>query len=155
MFSLGFEEDTGNFLKSVKRSWGIALFGAIAPFTIAYYSTLSFWGDPNMALLCGLAMTATAVSLTMVSLKSEGLNHTPAATGIMTSAVLDDNRFARSSGCLGAHRHRRSISDDRRITVNRSKNDRIFCSGYGDRRRFCSLPVRAGCNAFQLSATLV
>ena len=90
MFSLGFEEDTNNFLKSIKRSWGIAFFGAVAPFCIAYSLTLWFWGDPNMALLCGLAMTATAVSLTMVSLKSEGLNKTPAATGIMTSAVLDD-----------------------------------------------------------------
>jgi len=35
-------------------------------------------------------MTATAVSLTMVSLKSLGLEKTPAATGIMTSAVVDD-----------------------------------------------------------------
>ena len=90
MFSLGFEEDTGNFLKSIKRSWGIAFFGALAPFAIAYSLTLWFWGDSSMALLCGLAMMATAVSLTMVSLKSEGLSNTPAATGIMTSAVLDD-----------------------------------------------------------------
>lgn len=89
MFSLGFEEDTDNFLKSVRRSWGIALFGALVPFAIAYSAAMWFWGDSNMALLCGLAMTATAVSLTMVSLKSEGLNKTPAATGIMTSAVLD------------------------------------------------------------------
>ena len=35
-------------------------------------------------------MTATAVSLTMVSLRSEGLHKSPAATGMMTSAVLDD-----------------------------------------------------------------
>lgn len=35
-------------------------------------------------------MTATAVSLTMVSLRSEGLQSSPAATRIMTSAVLDD-----------------------------------------------------------------
>ena len=35
-------------------------------------------------------MGATTVALTMVSLKSEGLNKTPAATGIMTSAVLDN-----------------------------------------------------------------
>ena len=90
MFSLGFEESTSNFLKSVKRSWGIALFGAIVPFCIAYGLTLWFWEDANMALLCGLAMMATAVSLTMVSLKSEGLSNSPAATGIMTSAVLDD-----------------------------------------------------------------
>jgi Kef-type K+ transport system membrane component KefB len=90
MFALGFEEDTENFLGSIKRSWGIALFGAIAPFAVAYTLTLYFWNDHNMSLLCGLAMTATAVSLTMVSLKSEGLHKTPAAIGIMTSAVLDD-----------------------------------------------------------------
>ncbi|MCV6604942.1 MAG: cation:proton antiporter [Porticoccaceae bacterium] len=90
MFALGFEEDTNNFLRSIKRSWGIALFGALAPFAVAYSAAMYFWGDHNMALLCGLAMTATAVSLTMVSLKGEGLHTTPAATGIMTSAVLDD-----------------------------------------------------------------
>ena len=90
MFALGFEEDTGNFLGSIRRSWGIAFFGAIVPFAVAYSLTFAFWGDANSALLCGLAMTATAVSLTMVSLKSEGLSKTPAATGIMTSAVLDD-----------------------------------------------------------------
>ena len=32
--------------------------------------------------MCALAMTATAVSLTMVSLRSEGLHKTRAATGI-------------------------------------------------------------------------
>ena len=90
MFALGFEEDSKNFLQSIKRSWGIAFFGAIVPFAIAYSTTYYYWGDANMSLLCGLAMTATAVSLTMVSLKTEGLSKTPAAMGIMTSAVLDD-----------------------------------------------------------------
>jgi len=90
MFALGFEENSSAFLSSIKRSWGIALFGAIAPFVIAYSVVMYFWGDRNGALLCALAMTATAVSLTMVSLRSEGLHKTKAATGIMTSAVLDD-----------------------------------------------------------------
>lgn len=90
MFALGFEEDTDNFLTSIKRSWGIAFFGALVPFIVAYSAALVFWHDSNAALLCGLAMTATAVSLTMVSLKTEGLSKMPAATGIMTSAVLDD-----------------------------------------------------------------
>ncbi|NKB35179.1 MAG: cation:proton antiporter [Pseudomonadales bacterium] len=90
MFALGFEEDTSNFIQGVKRSWGIALFGALAPFSVAYFSTYYFWSDPRLSIMCGLAMTATAVSLTMVSLKSEGLQNTPAATGIMTSAILDD-----------------------------------------------------------------
>jgi Kef-type K+ transport system membrane component KefB len=90
MFAIGFEEETGNFLSSIKRSWGIAFFGAVVPFAIAYSAAYYFWGDANNALMCGLAMTATAVSLTMVSLKTEGLSKLPAATGIMTSAVLDD-----------------------------------------------------------------
>ncbi len=90
MFALGFEEDTSKFVRSIKRSWGIAFFGALVPFCIAYSIITYFWHDANMALLGGLAMTATAVSLTMVSLKTEGLHRLPAATGIMTSAVLDD-----------------------------------------------------------------
>ncbi|MCB1490871.1 MAG: cation:proton antiporter [Rhodobiaceae bacterium] len=90
MFAIGFEENTANFLYGVKRSWGIALFGAIGPFVTAYAVADYFWGDTSVSLMCGLAMTATAVSLTLVSLRGEGLQTTRAATGIMTSAVLDD-----------------------------------------------------------------
>lgn len=90
MFALGFEENVSKFVKSIKRSWGIAFFGALIPFCIAYLLSSIYWHDSNISLLAGLAMTATAVSLTMVSLKTEGLNTTAAATGIMTSAVLDD-----------------------------------------------------------------
>lgn len=90
MFALGFEESADNFLASVKRSWGIAFFGAVAPFAVAYAVADYFWADTNLSLMFGLTMTATAVSLTMVSLKSEGLSTSKAATGIMTSAVLDD-----------------------------------------------------------------
>jgi Kef-type K+ transport system membrane component KefB len=90
MFALGFEENTNRFLTAIKRSWGIALFGAVAPFTTAWALALFFWGDQNIALMCGLAMTATAVSLTLVSLRDEHLQRTPAAVAIMSSAVLDD-----------------------------------------------------------------
>ncbi len=90
MFALGFEENSSKFVQGIKRAWGIALFGAIGPFLVAYLLSLQFWGDVKLALMCGLAMTATAVSLTMVSLRSEGLHRSDAARGIMTSAVLDD-----------------------------------------------------------------
>jgi Kef-type K+ transport system membrane component KefB len=90
MFALGFEEQTGNFISSIKKSWGIALFGALGPFFTAYFLAEWFWGQYNISIMCGLAMTATAVSLTMVSLKGEGLGRSLAATRIMTSAVLDD-----------------------------------------------------------------
>jgi Kef-type K+ transport system membrane component KefB len=90
MFALGVEENTKNFLISIKRSWGIAFFGAVAPFMTAYSICDYYWHDTNISIMCGLTMTATAVSLTMVSLKSLGLQKSKAATGIMTSAVLDD-----------------------------------------------------------------
>lgn len=90
MFALGFEANPGHFIRSMKRSWGIALFGALAPFMAAWSCAQYFWGDDKIALLCGLTMTATAVSLTMVSLKSEGLHLSGAANGIMTSAIIDD-----------------------------------------------------------------
>lgn len=90
MFALGFEESTTNFISSIKRTWGIAFFGGLAPFLTAFFVADYFWHDTNVSLVVGLAMTATAVSLTLVSLKNEGLNKSRAATGIMTSAVLDD-----------------------------------------------------------------
>lgn len=90
MFALGFEENPTTFVHSIKRTWGIAFFGALGPFIAAYSCALFLWHDQNTAILVGLAMTATAVSLTMVVLKHEKLHLTKAATGIMTSAVLDD-----------------------------------------------------------------
>jgi Kef-type K+ transport system membrane component KefB len=90
MFAVGFEENTNRFLSAIRRSWGIALFGAVVPFITAWALTMYLWGDPDIALMCGLTMTATAVSLTLVSLRSENLQRTPAAVAIMSSAVLDD-----------------------------------------------------------------
>ncbi len=89
MFALGFEENTDNFIGSMKKSWGIAFFGALAPFLAAFFVADYFWNDPNISLMSGLTMTATAVSLTMISLKSVGLQLCPAATRIMASAVID------------------------------------------------------------------
>ena len=90
MFAIGFEEQADDFLASAKRSWGIAFFGALAPFLAAYGVTWYYWHDFAISLMSGLTMTATAVSLTMVVLRSEGLGQSDAATRIMTSAVLDD-----------------------------------------------------------------
>ena len=90
MFALGFDENLQHFVEGLKRGMGIAIIGAIFPF-MAGYSTASFLGyDQNAAMLWGLTMTATAVSLTMMSLKSEKMHKSTAATGIMTAAVIDD-----------------------------------------------------------------
>ncbi|MRI82875.1 MAG: cation:proton antiporter [Nitratiruptor sp.] len=90
MFALGFEEDLDHFKQGLKRSIGIAIIGAIFPFMAGYISAKLFGYSDSVALLWGLTMTATAVSLTMVSLKNENLHKSTAATGIMTAAVVDD-----------------------------------------------------------------
>lgn len=90
MFALGFEESTPNFFKAIKRAWGIALFGALGPFFAAFSVSWFFWESLSISIMCGLAMASTTVSLTMVSLKSEGLHKTSLARGIMTSAVVDN-----------------------------------------------------------------
>ena len=90
MFALGFDEDLEHFKEGLKKSLGIAIIGAIFPFLAGYLSAKLFGYNQSVALLWGLTMTATAVSLTMVSLKAKGLHKSQAATGIMTAAVVDD-----------------------------------------------------------------
>jgi len=90
MFALGFDEDINHFVKGLKRSLGIAVIGAIFPFVAGYYSALFFGFNSYSAMVWGLTMTATAVSLTMVSLRSEHLHKSTASTAIMTAAVVDD-----------------------------------------------------------------
>ena len=90
MFALGFEENITNFMQGLKRSWGIAIIGAFFPFLAGYYTASLFGYGFNVSMIWGLTMTATAVSLTMVSLKSESLQTSHAAIGIMTAAVIDD-----------------------------------------------------------------
>lgn len=90
--ALGFEENVDNFMNGIKKAWGIASIGALVPFCCGLSTSLAFFPDMDIKahLMVGLAVTATAVSLTMISLKSEGLALSRAAIGIMTSAVLDD-----------------------------------------------------------------
>ncbi len=90
MFALGLEEDINRFTQGVKRGLGVALIGAAFPFIAGYGTAIAFGYDHNSALLWALTMTATAVSLTMMSLRGDLLHKSTAATGIMTAAVIDD-----------------------------------------------------------------
>lgn len=90
MFALGFDENLGHFMKGMKRSLGIAIIGAAFPFMAGYYTAQLFGFDFYSSMVWGLTMTATAVSLTMVSLREENLHKSTASTAIMTAAVVDD-----------------------------------------------------------------
>ena len=95
-FALGFEETVEHFVHGVAKAWGIASIGAAIPFGCGWLVGVIFWPNHGwwVHLTIATAVTATAVSLTMIVLKSVGLLRSKAAMGIMTSAVLDD------VGCL-------------------------------------------------------
>jgi len=90
MFALGFDEDLNHFIQGLKRSFGIAVIGAVFPFLAGYYTAGFFGYSFNAQMIWGLTMTATAVSLTMVSLREQDLHKTTASTAIMSAAVVDD-----------------------------------------------------------------
>ena len=90
MFALGFDEDLNHFIQGLKRSFGIAVIGAIFPFFAGFYTAGVFGYSFNAQMIWGLTMTATAVSLTMVSLREQNLHKTTASTAIMSAAVVDD-----------------------------------------------------------------
>lgn len=90
MFALGFDEDLNHFVQGIKKSIGIAIIGALFPFLAGFYTAKLFGFDFNSQMIWGLTMTATAVSLTMVSLREENLHRTTASTAIMTAAIVDD-----------------------------------------------------------------
>jgi len=89
MFALGFEEDLHSFLKTIKKSYWIAIIGAFFPFLAGFFTALYLWYETNIWIIWGLTMTTTAVTLTMMSLKAQKLENTPAAKWIMTAAVVD------------------------------------------------------------------
>ena len=62
MFSLGFEESTDNFLASVKRSWGIALFGALGPFAVSFLIADMIWHDLNISLMIGFGILVESLA---------------------------------------------------------------------------------------------
>lgn len=90
MFALGFEESLENFIKGIRKAWGIAIIGAIFPFLAGYYAAIFMGYGDRSAIIWGLTMTATAVSLTLMSLKSRGLHRSRVTTGIISAAVVDD-----------------------------------------------------------------
>jgi len=91
-FALGFEETVEHFMEGLKMSWGVAFLGAVFPFAAGWVCGIIFFPSEGwwVHMMMGTAVTATAVSLTMVLLVQLDLLGTKAAMSIMTSAVLDD-----------------------------------------------------------------
>lgn len=90
MFHAGVETQPLEFFQALKRSMGVAVVGAIVPFTVSFGVALMFGLSMVGATFVGLTMTATAVVITLKSLKDLGLENTRVARVIIASCVIDD-----------------------------------------------------------------
>jgi Kef-type K+ transport system membrane component KefB/Trk K+ transport system NAD-binding subunit len=90
MFHAGIETQPVEFYDSLKRSMGVAIVGAIVPFSLSFGLALLFGLDIVGATFVGLTMTATAVVITLTSLKDLKLANTRLARVIIASCVIDD-----------------------------------------------------------------
>ena len=89
MFHAGVETQPLEFFDALKRSFGVALVGAIVPFGVSFGVATAFGLDPVGATFVGLTMTATAVVITLKTLKDLGLADTRVARVIIASCVID------------------------------------------------------------------
>ncbi len=90
MFHAGIETQPLEFYQALKKSMGVAVVGAIVPFSVSFGVALLFGLDLVGATFVGLTMTATAVVITLKSLKDLKLANTRVARVIIASCVIDD-----------------------------------------------------------------
>jgi Kef-type K+ transport system membrane component KefB/Trk K+ transport system NAD-binding subunit len=90
MFHAGVETQPTEFFRALKRSLGVAVVGALVPFAVSFGVATAFGLGRVGATFVGLTMTATAVVITLKSLKDLGLANTRLARVIVASCVIDD-----------------------------------------------------------------
>ena len=90
MFHAGVETQPVEFYDALKRSIGVAVVGAAVPFGVSFGVAWLFGLDLVGATFVGLTMTATAVVITLKSLKDLDLANTRVARVIVASCVIDD-----------------------------------------------------------------
>jgi Kef-type K+ transport system membrane component KefB len=90
MLHTGVQTEPREFFSALRSSLGVALVGAVGPFTACAAVALAFGFPPLTAVFVGLTMTATAIVVTLKVLRELRLNHTRMARVIMASCVIDD-----------------------------------------------------------------
>ncbi len=91
MFHAGVETQPNEFFDALKRSLGVALAGAAVPFAVSFAVAQFFGLDLAASIFVGLIIgTATAVVITLKSLKDLGLTDTRIARIIIASCIIND-----------------------------------------------------------------
>ena len=90
MLHTGVETEPREFYAAVKDSFGIALVGAIVPFSVSMGVALAFDFDMTASIFVGLTMTATAVVVTLKILRDLGFHNSRMSRIIVATCVVDD-----------------------------------------------------------------
>jgi Kef-type K+ transport system membrane component KefB len=90
MLHAGVNTDAGKFFDAAKHAFGIAIVGAIVPFSTAMSVALWFGLSVPQAIFVGLTMTATAVVITITVLEDLKMMQTQIARLIIAACVVDD-----------------------------------------------------------------
>lgn len=90
MLHTGVTTEPREFFSAVRSSLGIAVVGAVVPFSVAVAVGLGFGLALRSAIFVGMVMTATAVVITLRVLQDLGLQRSRAARVIIASCVIDD-----------------------------------------------------------------
>lgn len=90
MLHAGVNTDPGKFFDAAKHAIGIAIVGAVVPFSAAMSVALWFGLSVPQAVFIGLTMTATAVVITITVLEDLKMMQTQIARLIIAACVVDD-----------------------------------------------------------------
>ena len=91
MFHAGVETQPNEFFAALRRSLGVAIAGAAVPFAVSFGVAQLFGLDLAASVFVGLIIgTATAVVITLKSLKDLGLTDTRVARIIVASCIIND-----------------------------------------------------------------
>jgi Na+:H+ antiporter len=90
MLHAGVETEPREFFYALRKSWGVAIVGAIVPFSVSVGVAMWFGLTLQGAIFVGLTMTATAVVVTLKILQELGLARTRMARVVIASCVIDD-----------------------------------------------------------------
>lgn len=90
MLHAGVKTDAGKFFDAAKHAFGIAIVGAIVPFSVSLGVALWFGLTLPQAAFVGLTMTATAVVITITVLEELKMLETRIAQLVIAACVVDD-----------------------------------------------------------------
>ena len=90
MLHTGVETEPREFYAAVKDSFGIAIVGAVVPFTVSMGVAMAFGLDMVASVFVGLTMTATAVVITLKILRDLGFHNSRMSRIIGATCVVDD-----------------------------------------------------------------